>query len=269
MSTNASPRFQRTSLRGFEHSLADPLPSTLAGLIADRAEQHRKVAARLDELRSRRVELARKLAESEQADENDAREAALAGRAPKRRQRTASARGALEECEAEVRAFEQAVEKSANKLLEAAIPKAGAAITKAAEARERAVERARELLAALDGALAEVGDLGAERVWLRRLDGGARSIEPFRGAGADPGLGRLRRVIADAFGAWEVEEASRQAEVDRQKAYEDEHAAEWARKEEQAKREAAEARVRYEDGVLTHRGGRPVRPGFQDAEEDR
>jgi hypothetical protein len=266
MSTTASPRFQRMSARGFAHSLADPLPSTLAGLIGERAEQHRKVAVRLDELWSRRVELARKLAESEQADEKDAREAALAGRAPKRRQRTASARGRLEEVESELRAFEQAVEKSADALLVAAIPQAGAAITKAEEERQRAVDRARELLAALDAALAEAGNLGAERVWLRRLDGGARSIEPFRAAGADPSLSRLRRVLQDAFLAWESEEASRKAELDRQRAWEEKHAP----TPEQLRRAAAEdaaARVRYEDGVLTHRGGKPIR--FQDAEEDR
>jgi hypothetical protein len=270
MSTTASPRLQRTSARGFEHDLADPLPSSLASLIADRADQHRKVAARLDELRRRQVELSREVAASEQADREDAAAAAAAGRDPKRRQKTARLRGLFADVERDVKTFSDAVVRSADALLEAAAPQAGAAIAKAGEDRQRAIDRARELLAALDGALAEAGDLAAERVWLRRLAGGTRSIEPFRaGVGSDPSLGRLRRALADAFLAWEGEEATRQADLDRQKAFEDEHAAEWARQREQAEREDAAARVRFEGPVLTHRGGRPVRPGFQDAEEER
>jgi hypothetical protein len=265
---NTAPRFARTSARGFSHDLGAPLPSTLADLVAERAEQHRKVAGRLDELRARRVELSRDLAASEQADRENAAAAAAAGREPKRRQKTARIRGLLEDVERDIKTFSDGVVRSADALLDAAAPQAGAADAKAGEERERTIDRARELRAALDGALAEAGDLAAERVWLRRLAGGARSIEPFRG-GADPSLGRLRRVIADAFVAWEAEEASRQADLDREKAYEDEHAAEWARRREQAEREDAAARVRFEGMRLTHRGGRPVSPGFQDAEENR
>jgi hypothetical protein len=267
MSTTA-PRFQRTSARGYEHDLADPLPSSLAGLVANRADQHRKVAAKLDTLRARQVELSRELAASEKADREDAAAAAAVGREPKRRQKTASLRGKLEDVERELAGFSDGVVRSADALLEVAAPQAGAADPKAGEAEERAIARARELLGAVDAALAEANDFRAERVWLRRLAGGARSIEPFRG-GADPSLGRLRRVIADAFLAWEAEQASRRSELDRQQAYEDEHAAEWARRRAQAEREDEAARVRFEGMKLTHRGGRPVGPAGQFQEEER
>jgi hypothetical protein len=266
---NTAPRFARTSARGFSHDLGAPLPSTLADLVAERAEQHRKVAGRLDELRARRVELSRDLAASEQADRENAAAAAAAGREPKRRQKTARIRGLLEDVERDIKTFSDGVVRSADALLDAAAPQAGAADAKAAEGRERAIDRARELLGATDAALADAGEVGAQRVWLRRLAGGARTIEPYRGAAADPSIGRLRRVIAEAFLAWEGEEQDRQADLDREKAYEDKHAAEWARRREQAEREDAAARVRFEGMRLTHRGGRPVSPGFQDAEENR
>jgi hypothetical protein len=149
---STTPRFQKATLRGRELDLGYPLPPTLAGLaeVRERAEQHRKVAARLAELKSRQVELSRDLAASEQADREDAAAAAAAGREPKRRQRTVRIRGLLEQVERDVQSFSDAATRSADALLELAAPQAGAAIAKAAEERERAIERARELLAALD-----------------------------------------------------------------------------------------------------------------------
>jgi hypothetical protein len=268
MSTTA-PRFTRTSPRGFQHELVSPLPSTLAGIaeIRERVEQHERVAARLAELRARRVELARQLAEQEAADKQAATQAALEGKTPAKRQKAARLRGLLEETESEVAGFENALARSADSLLTAAVPHVAEATENAVEGKEAAIGRARELLGALDAALEEAGNLTAERIWLDRLDGRGR-IEPFRPGGRDPGLGQLRRRIHDAFAEWQAKEEQHRAEAERQRRWREEHEAEWARQKAAAERESAERRVRYEGLRLTHRGGRPVGPAgdFQDEE---
>jgi hypothetical protein len=268
MSTT-TPRFARTSPRGHEHGLDAPLPSTLAELTRERVEQHKRVATRLAELRARRVELARQLAEQEAADERAATEAALAGKTPGRRQKAASLRGKLEEAESEVASFENALARSADSLLTAAAPHVAEATEKAAAGKQAALGRARELLAALDAALEEAGNLTAERLWLGRLDGRTR-IEPYRAVAADPGLGQLRRRLQDAYMEWQVRDEERRAEAERQRRWREEHEAEWARQKEQAEREDRERRVRYEGMRLTHRGGRPVGPAgnVQESEEE-
>jgi hypothetical protein len=268
MSTTG-PRFTRTSPRGHEHGLEAPLPSTLATLpeVRERVEQHEKVAARLAELRARRVELARQFAEQEEADKQAATQAALEGRSPSRRQKAASIRKKLEEVEDELRGFENALARSADSLLAAAAPHVAEAAEKAATGREAAIARARELLGALDGALEEAANFTAERLWLGRLDGRGR-IEPFRPVAGDPGLGLLRRRLQDAFAEWQARDEERRAEVQRQRRWREQHEPEWERQREQAEKQSAAARVRYEGMRLTHRGGRPVGPAgnFQDEE---
>jgi hypothetical protein len=238
--------------------------------VKERTAQHRKVSEKLDALRAKRVELARQLAESERIDRENAEQAALEGKAPARRQKTASLRGRLEDCDREISGFEDGVAKSADALLAAAGPHAVAASEKAAEAREAAIARMRELFAAADHAAEEVANLHAEIAWLRRLDGQHRRVEPFRpSAGIDPAIGQLRGTVRDALAEWEAKDAQRRAEAERQRRWNAEEAARAERGREQALREDAEARVRYEGMKLVERGGRPVGPGgFQSGEEE-
>jgi len=273
MSTTAPPpRFTRTSARGLELGLTEPLPPSLAALAALRAEQHRKVGGKLQELRARRVELARKVAEQETADAEEATQAAMENRNPRKQMRVAKLREQLEAAEAEIVRFETGLTRSADSLLEAAAPLAARAAEKAAQAQQAALARAAELLGALDSALEQAGNLRAEEFWLHRLhrlDGAKPRIEPFRVSG-DPGLSRLRASLRDAFADWQAREEKQQAELDRQRAWEEEHAAEWARQTERAEQDSAAAKVRFEGMKLTHRGGHPVGPAgdFQEGEEE-
>jgi hypothetical protein len=254
-----TPRFQRQTARGFEQQLTDPLPSTLAALVPDRAQQHGQVASKVAELRGRRVELARQLAEQEAADQRAAAEAAAAGRSPGRRQKAASIRKRLEETETELAGFEEGLAKSADGLLAAAARSREQAVKKAAEAQTAAIARAAELLAAADTALDEAGTLTSERAWLARLDGRQR-IEPFRpGVGGEPALGQLRAVLRDAFADWREQHDRRQVEAEQRQAYAAEQAAEAARHEERYRREDAAKRVTTAGGVIVEQGGRRVR----------
>jgi hypothetical protein len=274
MSTTTEPRFARESARGREHELTEPLPSTLAGLpeVRARAQQHGKVAGRLFELRARLVELSRELARSEATDEENAVKAALAGKSPPRRQKTARLRNLLEECESEVASFEDAVGKSADGLLAVAAPFRELADEKASEAHAAAIARGKELLNAADAAFAEAGALVAERSWLAGLDVPAQAVEPFRsGTSGDHSLSRLRSALQNDLAEWEARDERLRAELDRQRSWQEEHRDEWERQRVAAEREDRERRVRYEGMRLTHRGGRPVGPAadFQDEEEER
>ena len=147
---------------------------------------------------------------------------------------------------------------SADSLLEAATPHVAEAIEKAAEAKEAAIARAQELLAALDAALEEAATLTAERSWLVRLDGRRRRVEPFRGESGDPALGQLRSSLQGAFAGWQAEHERRQAELDRDRRFEADEEAERLRHAEQALREDRERSVVFEGGSVIDRGGRPV-----------
>jgi hypothetical protein len=265
-----APRFQRQTARGFEQQLTDPLPSTLAALVPDRAQQHGQVASKVAELRGRRVELARQLAEQEAADQQAAAEAAAAGRSPSRRQKAASIRKRLEETETELAGFEEGVAKSADGLLAAAAPFREQALEKATEAQTAAITRAAELLAAADAALDEAGSLVAERSWLARLDGRTR-IEPYRPVGGDASLGQLRATLREAFADWQQQHDRRQAEVEQRRAVAAEEEAARVRHEERYRREDAAKRVTTAGGVVVEQGGRPVRQtgfGLQPVEDE-
>jgi hypothetical protein len=246
MSTTAAPRFARTTARGVELELGNPLPPTLAKLpeIRQRAAQHGRVAARATELRARRVELSRELAQQEEADQQAATQAHLEGRSPARRQKAASIRKKLEETEGEIGPSELAVQRSADSLLALTQPLAVRAVEKAAKDQQAALTRAQELLGALDAALEEAGNFRSEELWLHRLDG-AEQIEPYRPSG-DPGLWRLRSRLRDAWGEWQQRDEDQQAEVRRHRRYEAEEAARWEQERERAEREDRERRVRYE-----------------------
>jgi hypothetical protein len=267
MSTTA-PRFAKKAPRGFAYEFNDPIAPSLAALLPERSEQHRRVARRLAELQARRVELARQLAEQEEADRQAAARAALERKSAGRRQKAASLRRKLEDADGEAEGFEAALARSADNLLEAAAPLAARAAEKANKAHAAALARARELLAALDTTLEEAANLTGEQLWIARLDGPGR-IEPFRPIAADAGIGRLRRALADAFAEWQLKAEEHRAEAERVAAWEREHEAEWARKEEQARRDDAESRVIYEGMKLVSKGGRSVGPGgFQAPEEE-
>jgi hypothetical protein len=270
MSTAAAvPRFARSSARGQALGLADPLPSSLAALLAERSAQHARVVAKLDALREKRVELARKVTEQEAADEEEATRAAMENRNPAKRMRVAKLREQLEATEAEILNFERGLATSADRLLETAAPLAARAADRAGKAQQAALERAGELLDALDGALEEAGSLRAEELWLHRLhglDGAKPRIEPYT-VGSDPGLSRLRRSLQDAWAEWRMRDEDAQAEADRQRAWEEEQRETWERQKERAEQEAAAAKVRYEGMRKTHIGGVPV-PGYEEAEEE-
>ena len=254
MSTTA-PRFARPTAARLRAELAAPLPSTLAELArsASGPTQHGQVAARLAELRGRRVELARQLAEQEAADERAAAEAAAAGRSPGRRQKAASIRKRLEEIEAELAGFEDGLAKSADSLLAAAVPHRRAGRREGDRGAAAAIARAQELLAAADAALAEAGSLAAERAWLARLDGGER-IEPFRPVSGDPSLGQLRAALRDAFADWRDAARPPPGRVRERRAYEAEQG------RERLRHEGAGAPGQRASGVTAwarRAGGRP------------
>jgi hypothetical protein len=268
MSTTAAPRFKRTSPRGHELEVSDPLPSSLAALVEERAEQHKRVAARVSELRAKRVELAQQLAQQEQADQKAAAEAALTGKSPGRRQRAAKLRGQLEEAEHDLQGFGTALAHSADSLLSAALPFAGKAAEKATESREAALTRLRELLAAADAAAEDVARFSAQLAWLTDLDGQHR-VDPYRESLNDPDIQRLRVGVSGALGEYELKRQEKEAEAARWRAYEEEEEAEYQRHAERIEAEAAAARVRYEGMRLTHRGGKPVGPSpFHDPGEE-
>jgi hypothetical protein len=274
MSTNAPPRFRRTTARGHGEEFSNPLPGSLSAFVEDRTRQHGMVADRLAELRGRRIELARALAEQEAADERARADAVAAGRSPGRRQKAAAIRKRLAEVEDELHGFEDGIAKSADRLLEAAAPYREQAVAKAAEAQTAALARAQELLAATDAALAEAGELTAERNWLARLDGRQR-IEPFRpGVSGDASLGQLRATLRDAFADWQTQHDRRQADFDQRQAFEADQEAQRLRHEDQARREDAARRVVTADGAIVEQGGRRVRqtgfgPQPVDEEEQR
>jgi hypothetical protein len=269
MSTTAGPRFTRISRRGHELELADPLPSTLAALIAERSAQHRRVAERLQEFRTKQVELSRELTRQEEADRQAATQAALHGKRPARRQKAASLRRKLEEVEHELQGFENALARSADSLLPATQPLAGKAGSKAAEGKRAALGRAREHQAAQDAALEEADHFAAEEQWLALLASGPGRIEPFQPRGGDPLIAQLRRGLQDQWLTWEDKDERQQADLERQRRYEEENRETWERQRERAEEEDRAGRVRYEGMRLTHRGGQPVAPGpFHALEEE-
>lgn len=272
--TPTTPRFQRTTQRDHRLDLAAPLPSTLAALVPDRSEQHEKVASKVGDLRGRRIELARQLAEQEAADQRAAADAAAAGRSPGRRQKAASIRKRLEETETKLAGFEEGVGKSADSLLAAAKPLAAQGVEKANERYEGALGRGKELLAAADAAFAEAETLKSERAWLLRLLDGRQRIEPFRPGSGDPALRQLRAAVTAALADWQAEDERLRADFDRRRAVAAEQEAERLRHEERYRREDAARRVVTQGGVVVEQGGRPVRQtGFglqptDDEEED-
>jgi hypothetical protein len=261
-------RFAKASPRtGLQHELTSPMPSALAALVPERAAQHAKVAAKLEALKARQVELAAELTASEKADQEEAEAAALAGRNPKRRQKTASLRNRLEDCEGEISRFASAVQTSADALLAVALPLRERATENAVKAQEAATSRARELLAAVDAALEEAANLTAEQAWLASLDR-QRHVPPFRpGAASDPGIRRLRTTLSAAFGEWEQKNTEYREEAERQGRWAEEHRDEWTAREEHARRQAEQQRVVIEGGRIIERGGRPVRKGAFGVEE--
>jgi hypothetical protein len=265
MNTTASvPRFARETSRGGELGLAEPLPPTVTAVeeIADRVEQHRRVAARVSEQRRKIVEASRALEQAKIAHAEKVEEGALAGKSPPRAQGIASAEKRLETAEDELRGFVAVLPKAATNLLRSAWPYLGRARDLVAEEEERALERARELLSALDSALERLQMLADEGYWLDTADGSRRTIEPFRARGGDKRVGQLRFALRQSFDEFMAKRAETNAELERIAAYEREHADEWRRQEEEARRRAEEERVVIEPGRgIVAKGGKPVKRG--------
>lgn len=284
MTTKAPKKFIRVGRRGSEFELAAPIPPTLATIpeVAERAEQHSLVAAKLGELRTRRAELVAELAASERADLDQAAQAAASGKAAPRRQKTASLQKRLEEVEGELRGFEIGIGRSADGLLAVAAPFFEQAIAATRRREQEAIVRATDLLDATRAALAEAEALAGERAWLLAASETAKA-EPFRPT-ASGELARLARDLGETFGQAIEKRALRQAEVEREREREERERPAKEAAEEKAKREYEAGKVVTEGMVVTHRGGRPVKrgqfggveeepaeeipqPGFHDAEE--
>jgi hypothetical protein len=268
---DTTPRFTRSTARGGELTLAEPLPPTLTKLVERRAEQHRKVAARLVELQERVVETRRHLEQVKAEDVAKIEEAALSGKPMPKARSGGSAERRVEVAEEELASFESVVPRSADALLAAAWPRLGDAAERVADAQEKALARSRELLAAVDSSLAELQALADEESWLAYAANGARRVEPYRARGGDRQVGQLRGALLSAFDEFEARRAAFETERDRLAAFEREQEAERQRHEEQARRDDAARRVVTEDGRVVSRGGVPVGPRgeFQDAEDER
>ena len=231
----------------------------VASLVKSRARQHREVVAGLAKRESDVVEARRNLEAALAAYEAKV-DAAIESGGPMPKPRMGGAEEAkVERAEEELKSFEPRVPKSARNLIVHALPFLDRASELVAEEQELTFERSKQLLAALDTALAEHQALADEAAWIESAANGARHVEPFRARGGDRQVGQLRGAIRDAFAEFEATKAKYEAEAERVVAYEREHADEWQRQEAAAREQAARERIVVEDGRIVERGGQKVR----------
>jgi hypothetical protein len=262
-------RFARQTTRGYAISLSEPLPSTLAALLSDRVQQHRKVATKLLALQTEDVEARRALEAARLSDERAKVKAASEGKPLPRAQKTASAEKKVEAVEDEVRAFEQAVANSAENLLAAALPHLREALARVAEEKEHERQRTDELRSALDRSLERQQTLAAEERWIEYVASSNGSVEPYREVALDRDVGVVRAGLRGLFDELTYKREQRAAENDRLRRWEAEQREEFARREAEARRQADAQRVVFEGMKLVEKGGRPVGPAgdFQDEED--
>jgi hypothetical protein len=273
-------RFRRTTSRGHDLPLAAPLPPTLATIdeVVPFIEEHARIVARLDELRTRVVEARLHLEKVEEGEIRKIERAAREGKpAPKARGGGAAERS-LELAERELRAFaETVVPNSADKLLADALPYVEQAGGLVAQEQERALKRAEDALAQLDGALEGVQLLADEAFWIAQAQirtSNGSAVEPFRSYGGDRRVAQLRAALRRAWDEFVCRREAEAAEEARIRAWEDANRDAWAAREEQARRQQEEGRVviDHSSAQIVERGGRPVRRapfgGVEEVEEE-
>jgi hypothetical protein len=268
-----TPRFTRTTARGSELSLAEPLPSIVATLdeIAERVEQHQKVGARVRELQAKRVEAIRNLEVARAADERTRADAAAKNKPLPRARKAAGVGKTIEGIDDELSAFENALLQSADNLLAASMSHLRTALANGVEELKREVQRTNELRAALDRSLHRQQTLAGEIAWVESVNGGGGRVEPYRELAFDQEAGHVRARLREVFDELDWKRAKRAEEAERIRQWEAENAQSWAAQEENARKQAEESRVVYEGMKVVERGGRPVGPasGFQDGEDER
>jgi hypothetical protein len=248
--------FRRTGARGFDYDLAEPLPESLAEIeaLAKRVKAHRALASKSAQLRERTANLRRRHQEAERGDREAAEQASLAGEKIPRRKAPALARQ-IENVERELEATETLVPKSADALLEAARAHVEEAVDVATAGEEQALERAADLLAALDRELGRHAQLASERIWLKTLP--PVNVEPFRPHATGP-VQILRRVLADSFREYIGNREEAQREAARWEAFEREQEQERQRHAAEVEREQQAARVVTEGMAVVSRGGEEI-----------
>jgi hypothetical protein len=267
------PRFQRTSLRGNELSLREPLAPVVASLpeLEERVAHHGKVVAELDKRQRDVIEARRYLEETKAKHVAAVEEAALEGKEPPKARQGGAAEKRVERAEEELRSFEGVLERSADRLLVFAFPLLPRAHERVLEERERRLARATELKSALDTELAGFQALADDERWIEAASNGGRAVDPFSAAGGDPEIFRLRGTIAGAFDGFLARRDEREAEAERNRRWQEENRDEWERRAEAAAAAQAAQRVVVEDGVIVERGGKPVRKGafgYEPVEEE-
>jgi hypothetical protein len=268
-------RFTRSTARGGELTLAEPLQPTLAELreLRERVAQHGRVVDSVADLKKKIVEASRKLEQAKAAHEAKVEAAILAGKDPPPPRMGGSEEKRVEDLEAELRSIEDTdrVGRSADNLLDYSARFFEKTDELVEKKRARALERSRELLAALDTSLAEFQALADEASWLgaatAALKNGQR-VEPYRERGGDRQVGLLRAALRRDFDEFEARRAAFETERERIAAFEREQEAERQRHAEELRRDADARRVVTEDGRVVERGGVRVGPRgeFQDAE---
>jgi hypothetical protein len=261
--TTPTPRFKRVGRRGLELDLATPVAPILVEVdegLAARIAQHEKLAGRAGELRAKASECAIALERARAEHGRKTEEAVLAGKRAPSAQPVATAERKLAETEEELAAFEVTLPKSADNLLAAAGPHLDQGIARAREQEERCLKRAGELLLAVRSALGETQAFADQALWLEKAQGSAH-VEPYRDQRAHGELARLASAF-DRVWAEAIDKRARwQAEHAAERAREEAERHERERREAHARREDEQQRVVIEDGVITHRGGVPVRRG--------
>jgi hypothetical protein len=268
--TSPTLRFARTTARGGALPLVDPLPPTLAALedVVPFVEEHGRFVARLEELRAQLIEASVHLEKVKEEDVRKLEEAARAGK-PYRAREGGSTEKVVERAQENLRSFsETVVPNNADKLLTDAAPFVGQALERVEDEAERGLDRAGELVAALDSELERVQGLADEASWLEEVRSAARivslngvSVEPFQSLGGDQRVWQLRGAIRGAFEGflqWRADDAAERA---RQKAWEDENRPGWERRAQEAAAQQEAGRAVYEGMTLVERGGKPVRKG--------
>jgi hypothetical protein len=253
-------KFRRASARGRPVELSEPLPLTVVELVPAQAKRHRAVVENERKLRAQVVELHREVEAAERADQERVTEATIAGEPRPRARRGAGARKRLETVEAEATAFANSVGRSADLLLQRALPHFEAAAEKAEEAEAEALARVVDLLAAADRALADANRLRSEFLFLTEGIDRRGQIDPFRPL-EDGDIRRLRVALSGALHEFETKRAERQAERERLEAWERENRPGWEAAEAQARAQADRERVVVSEGRVVEKGGKAVRRG--------
>lgn len=269
-----TPRFRKASGRGSPLDLSSPLPSSLTSLpaMSRRAEQYERVVARVSELEERVANAVRHLDEVRKKHDEAVQRAIDEGKPPPKARQGGSAEKSVEVATEELRSFSDTVTRtdgSADRLLQAAIAHVPAAAERASEEEAKALEAFRDLLSAADRKLEDLARFESERLWLTTLN--SRHVDPFT-VRESPDIRRLRTALSQALAEFDVKRTEREAEAERQRAYEAENRERWAAQEKAAREQQERERVVIADAQIIERGGKPVERapfgGVQEIAED-